>query len=214
MGLIHGYDIYLRPRNVARALANLAELAAPGRAVPPLEVTLPGGARIVLPFTSRFESDPVDCSTGGTLELDMSLTFAVDDALREYEREGGPAPRTGGHMRIGYIYATIRFESFLYPDYASVECWAATSRMSRLFGRSGSVREAFAGLAAASGAVCCLFDTGDGAPERVCWLSGEPVRGGATTPALDIPARWSFENGRGVFEKLEAAVEGAALDEV
>jgi hypothetical protein len=43
--LIYGYDIYLRPRNVARALANLAELAPPARAKSPLEVTLPGGER-------------------------------------------------------------------------------------------------------------------------------------------------------------------------
>ncbi|MFC8824179.1 hypothetical protein ACFT9I_02335 [Streptomyces sp. NPDC057137] len=43
MGLTYGYDIYLRPRNVARALASLAELAPPTRGVQPLELTLPGG---------------------------------------------------------------------------------------------------------------------------------------------------------------------------
>ncbi|MFJ2173992.1 hypothetical protein ACIOHE_13900 [Streptomyces sp. NPDC087851] len=176
MGLTYGYDIYLRPRNVATALARLAELAPPDPRVPPLEVALPGGDRAVLPFTSHFKSDPVDCSTGSPLDLDMSLTFDVDDALRAYAAADGPGPETDGRMSIGYIYATIRFESALHPGYASVGCWAATSGMSRLFARSANVRKAFTDLTAASGGVCCLFDTGDGGPEQVCWLNGGTTR--------------------------------------
>ncbi|WP_236583812.1 hypothetical protein [Streptomyces sp. MBT53] len=48
--------------------------------------------------------------------------------------------------------------------------------MSRLFARSDRVRKAFTDLTADSGGVCCLFDTGDGAPEQVCLLNGEPTR--------------------------------------
>jgi hypothetical protein len=173
MGLIYGYDIYLRPRNVAKALTNLAELAPPAPRVPPLEVTLPNGERLVLPFTSHFKSEPVDCSTSSTLELDTSIMFDVDDALREYAKTDGREPEADGRIQIGYVYATIRFESFLHPGYASVECWAATSGMSRLFARSPNIREVFTDLTAASGGVCCLFDTGDGGPEQVCWLNGE-----------------------------------------
>ncbi|MFH9087764.1 hypothetical protein [Streptomyces sp. NPDC017673] len=176
MGLVYGYDIYLRPRNVARALANLAELAPPARAVPPLEVTLPGGERLVLPFTSRFRSEPVDCSTSSTLDLDTSLMFDVDDALREFAQTDGPESEADGRIQIGYIYATIRFESLLHPGCTSLECWAATSGMSRLFARSADIRKAFTDLTADSGGVCCLFDTGDGAPEQVCRLNGEPTQ--------------------------------------
>ncbi|WP_327239055.1 hypothetical protein OG243_02900 [Streptomyces sp. NBC_01318] len=176
MGLIYGYDIYLRPRNVAKALANLAELAPQTRDVSPLELTLPGGDRLVLPFTSHFKSEPVDCSTSSTLELDTSIMFDVDDALREYAETGGPEPEADGRIQIGYVYATIRFESFLHPGYASVECWAATSGMSRLFARSTNIRKMFTDLTAASGGVCCLFDTGDGGPEQVCWLNGETTQ--------------------------------------
>ncbi|MEV7438306.1 hypothetical protein ACIQJX_15750 [Streptomyces griseoviridis] len=175
MGLIYGYDIYLRPRNVARALANLVALAPPSRDVRPLEVTLPDGDRIVLPFTSNFGSEPVDCSTSGTLDLDTSLVFDVDDALREYAQVSGLEPEADGGIGIGYIYVTVRFESLLHPGYASVECWAATTWMSRLFERSASVRKLFTDLTAESGGVCCLFDTGDGGPEHICWLNGEPV---------------------------------------
>ncbi|MBL1094722.1 MULTISPECIES: hypothetical protein [Streptomyces] len=176
MGLVYSYDIYVRPWNVARVLANLADLAPPARAVPPLEITLPGGDRLVLPFTSHFKSEPVDCSTSSTLELDTSLMFDVDDALREYAQMSGREPEADGRIQIGYIYAKIWFESLLHPDYASVECWAATSGMSRLFARSANIRKVFTDLTADSGGVCCLFDTGDGGPEQVCWLNGEPTR--------------------------------------
>ncbi|MFF8394870.1 hypothetical protein [Streptomyces sp. NPDC016172] len=195
MGLIYGYDIYLRPRNVARVLANLAELAPPARAVPPLEITLPGGDRLVLPFTSHFESEPVYCSTSSALELDTSLMFDVDDALLEYAQTGGRGPEADGRIQIGYIYATIRFESLLHPGYASVECWAATSGMSRLFARSANVRKVFTDLTADSGGVCCLFDTGDGAPEQVCWLNGEPIQETVSGPRFSdlraLVATWS-----------------------
>ncbi|MFE7236550.1 hypothetical protein ACWCRF_31220 [Streptomyces sp. NPDC002405] len=195
MGLTYGYDVYLRPRNVAKALANLAELAPPAPRVPPLELTLPGGDRLVLPFTSRFKSEPVDCSTNSTLELDTSIMFDVDDALREYAEAGGPEPEADGRIQIGYIYATIRFESFLHPGYASVECWAATSGMSRLFARSTNIRKVFTDLTAASGGVCCLFDTGDGGPEQVCWLNGETTQEMVSGPRFPdrraLVATWS-----------------------
>ncbi|MEU3096658.1 hypothetical protein ABZ690_18145 [Streptomyces sp. NPDC006967] len=89
MGLTYGYDIYLPPGNVAGALTALAELAPPSRVVRPLEVTLRGGDRVVLPFTSGFESEPVDCSTSDTLDLDTSLMFGLDDAVREYGEVSG-----------------------------------------------------------------------------------------------------------------------------
>ncbi|KIX79029.1 hypothetical protein SF12_06430 [Streptomyces sp. MBRL 601] len=175
MGLDYGYDIYLRPRHVARALTSLAALAPDDRAVPPLKVTLPGGDQVVLPFTSDFKSDPVDYSTSDTFEFDTVLMFDVDETLREFSRTDGPDLEGDGRIRIGYIYVTVRYQTFLHPGYVSIECWAATSGMSRLFARSANVRKVFTDLTAASGGVCCLFDTGDGAPERVCWLNGEAV---------------------------------------
>ena len=176
MGLTYSYGIYVRPRNVAKVLAGLAELAPSTPRVQPLEVTLPGGDRLVLPFTSQFKSDPVDCSTSGTLELDMSIMFDVDDALRAYAESGGPEPDADGRLQVGYIYAMIQFKSVLHPGYALVDCLAATSGMSRLFARSTNVRKVFTELAAAGGGVCCLFDTGDGGPEQVCWLNGETAQ--------------------------------------
>ncbi|MGW1189971.1 hypothetical protein [Streptomyces sp. NPDC002559] len=194
MGLTYGYDIYLPPRNVAGALTGLAALAPPNRVVPPLDVTLPGGDRVVLPFTSNFKSEPVDRSAGGTLDLDTSLLFGADDVVRAYAQEKGLEPEEDGRVRIGYVYLTIRFESRSDPRYASLEFWAATSAMSRVFARSAGVREVFTGLTAAAGGVCCLFDTGDGGPEQVCWLNGAPSRemvSGPVFPDLEaVVATW------------------------
>ncbi|MFC9466910.1 hypothetical protein [Streptomyces coelicoflavus] len=173
MGLDYGYDIYLRPRNVAGALSAVAALAPPSRDVPPLDVTLPGGERVVLPFTSGFGSEPVDCSARGTLRLDTSLMFPVDDAVRAYGESSGLPPEENGRVRIGYVYLTVRFKSLLDPAYTSMEFWAATSGMSRLFERSASIRKTFTDLTAAVGGVCCQFDRGDGSPGEVCWLSRE-----------------------------------------
>ncbi|GGL27870.1 hypothetical protein ACN6LC_000180 [Streptomyces violaceoruber] len=173
MGLTYGYDVYLRPRNVAGALTAVAGLAPPSRDVPPLDVTLPGGERIVLPFTSGFGSEPVDCSARDTLDLDTSLMFPVDDVVRAYGESYGLPPEENGRVRIGYVYLTVRFRSFLDPGYAALEFWAPTSGISRLFERSASIRKTFTDLAAAVGGVCCQFDRGDGSPGEVCWVSGE-----------------------------------------
>ncbi|WP_330310812.1 hypothetical protein OHS17_02305 [Streptomyces sp. NBC_00523] len=194
MGLTYGYDIYLRPQNVAGALAALTELAPPDPDGTPLHVTLPGGDRLTLPFTSDFGSAPVDCSGGGTLDLDTTLLFGLDDAVRAYADRPGYAPAADGRLEVGYIYATVRFTSAHHPGYASMEFWAATSAMSRLFERSATVRETFTGLAAAAGGVCCLFDLGDGSPGEVCWLAGESLRapiGGPRFPDVDtLVAAW------------------------
>ncbi len=194
MGLIYSYDIQLPPGNIARALTRVAELAPPHRDVPPLEVTLPGGDRVVLPFRSGFKSEPVDCSTGGTFEFGTSLMFGIDDAVRAYLEARGGGVEENGRARIGYVYATVRFASLVHPGYASIEFWAATSAMSRLFAASASVRQLFTDLTAASGGVCCLFDTGDGGPEEVCWLNGEATRemiGGSRFPdPQSLVATW------------------------
>ncbi|MBT3161782.1 hypothetical protein HTV80_01460 [Streptomyces sp. Vc74B-19] len=168
MGLTYGYDIHLRPENVARALTEVAKLAPPERRVPPLTVTLPGGERVVLPFTSDFKSDPVDCAGKDRVTLDTSLMLPVDEAVRAYAEEGD-LPVEDGRVQIGYVYLDMYFPPFLNLRHVCLDFWAATSRMSRLFEASGAIRTVFTDLAKTAGAVGCLFDTGDGAPERVLW---------------------------------------------
>ncbi|MDK9500597.1 hypothetical protein QEZ40_006425 [Streptomyces katrae] len=174
MGLDYGYQIYLPARNVARALGELTRLAPPHDRVPPLAVTLPGGERVTVPFTSGFKSEPVDCSAGGSLDLDTSIMFGADDAVRAYVDGRGLVPDGLGRLQVGYIYMMGTFESPLHPRHALLDFTAATSDMSRLFERSASIREVFTGLAAASGAVCCLLDT-ESETSRATWLNGRPV---------------------------------------
>lgn len=201
MGLDYSYEIFVPARNVARTLAALAELAPRTGRVPPLDVTLPGGGQLVVPFTSNFASEPVDCSAGGTLDLDTTIMFGVDGAVRAYVEGGGRAPGPApepepdelGRARIGYIYLTVRFASAPHPRYASMEFTAATSRMSVMFERSASVRTVFTGLAAAGGGACCVLDTESDALQ-VCWLNGRTLREtvpGPRFPSLsDLAATW------------------------
>ncbi|MFD6425805.1 hypothetical protein [Streptomyces sp. NPDC060198] len=93
--------------------------------------------------------------------------------------------RTG--VQIGYVYVTVRFGSFLHPGPPSVECWATTSRMSRLFARSANIGKVSTGLTAAAGGVCCLFDAGDDGPEQVCRLNGETIREMVSGPRFPDP---------------------------
>ncbi|MEU2497719.1 hypothetical protein ACPCC5_18745 [Streptomyces pseudogriseolus] len=89
MGLTYGYDIHLRPENVARALTEVAKLAPPGREAPPLPVALPDGERVVLPFTASFESEPVGCSSLDSFELDTSIMFRRTKRCARTRRTSG-----------------------------------------------------------------------------------------------------------------------------
>ncbi|MFD5463731.1 hypothetical protein ACFWIQ_13060 [Kitasatospora sp. NPDC127059] len=175
MGLDYSYEIFVPTRNVARALARVAELAPPNRRTPPLTVTLPGGDRVAVPFTSNFRSEPVDCSAGGTLDLDTVLLFGADDVVREYFAGRTVEFDELGRIAVGCIYLTVRFAPTLHPRHASLQFTAATSGMSRMFERSASVRSVFTGLTAAAGGVCCLLDTETDVFE-ICWLDGREVR--------------------------------------
>ncbi|MFD5897952.1 hypothetical protein [Streptomyces sp. NPDC060366] len=184
MGLDYGYEIFVPAQNVGRALIALAELAPRTDRVPPLALTLPGGHRLSVPFTSNFKSEPVDCSASGTLELDTSIMFRADDAVREYVEGRGLEPDELGRVQIGYIYLTVRFAPEEHPGYAGLEFTAATSGMSRMFERSSAVREVFTGLTSASGGVCCLLDT-ESDTFQICWLNGRPVQD--TVPGPNFP---------------------------
>ncbi|MFJ8977719.1 hypothetical protein [Streptomyces sp. NPDC102282] len=175
MGLDYSYEIITPARNVATALRKLTELAPRRDRRPPITVTLPGGDKVVVPYTSGFRSEPVDCSGGDTLELDTSLMCGVDAAVRAYVEDRDPEVDELGRVPIGYIYLTVRFAPPQHPRYASLEFMAATSGMSRLFARSAGVRAVFTDLTAASGGVCCLLDTESDTVD-VCWLDGRPVR--------------------------------------
>ncbi|MFG2869595.1 hypothetical protein [Streptomyces sp. NPDC048338] len=193
MGLDYSYEIITPARNVAGALVELAKLAPENRRASPLTVTLPGGDKVVLPFTSHFESDPVDCSSGSTLHLDTSMTFSGDDAVRAYCEDSHTECDELGRVAIGYIYLTVTFALEQHPDFASLEFTAATSRMSRLFERSASVRATFTDLTVASGGVACLFDS-EIDTVQVCRLNGRPSQETVPAPYLagygDLVARW------------------------
>ncbi|MFB8241051.1 hypothetical protein ACFC58_31390 [Kitasatospora purpeofusca] len=194
MGLDYSYEIFMPPRNVVRALTRLAEIAPQARDMPPLPVTLPGGEQLIVPFTSKYKSEPVDCSATGMLELDTSIMIDVDDAIREFHLRGSDRVDERGRVSVGYIYLTVRFSPTWHPNFASLQFTAATSGMSRMFVESASVRKVFTDLTAATGGVCCLLDTESDIFD-ICWLNGETVSG-KTVPGVrfsrfhDLVAAW------------------------
>ncbi|MFF2045545.1 hypothetical protein ACFVVX_34515 [Kitasatospora sp. NPDC058170] len=195
MGIDYSYEIFVPAQNVARALSELAELAPRTGRRSQTTVTLPGGDQVVLPFTSKFKSGPVDCSTSSTLDLDTTIMFGVDDdtmrelsGIHEWERD------ERGRVAIGYIYLTVRFASWLHPDYASLDFTAAVTDMSLAFERSASIREVFTDLTAASGGVCCVLDT-EKDTLQICWLNGEPVQETVPRSRLrELPATWPAQD--------------------
>jgi hypothetical protein len=169
MGLDYAYEIHLPASQVRRALEAVVELAPPGQK-PSVPVTLPGGERLIIPFTSNFADDPVDCSDGRNLSLDTSLMFEVgDDEIREFLDEPG-----GDRAAIGYVYLTVYFDGRRRPGYAELNFTASTTGMSLLFERSASVRRLFTGLAERVGAACCLLDKEQNGYE-VCWTNGSDL---------------------------------------
>ncbi|MFF3410463.1 hypothetical protein ACFYW8_30520 [Streptomyces sp. NPDC002742] len=193
MGLDYSYEIFTPAENVARTLVELAELAPRTQGVPPLALTLPGGDQVVLPFTSNFKSEPVDCSTSGMLELDTSIMSGVDDAVREFSDVRDSELDEFGRTKIGYIYLTVEFAPTQHPRHASLQFTAATSRMSRMFERSAGIRSVFTGLTVAGGGVCCLLDT-ECDTLQICWLNGQPIQETVPGPRFagyrDLVATW------------------------
>src|SRR4051812_1664203 len=131
------------------------------------------------------------------LELDTSILFGVDDAVREFFEGRGSDIDELGRIAIGYIYLTVRFAPALHPRYASLQFTAATSTMSRMFERSASVRAVFTGLTVASGRVCCVLDT-ESDTLQVCWLNGQSIHETVPGPRFashrDLVATWPGQN--------------------
>jgi len=191
MGQDYSYCVYAPASNVGRALSALVEMA-PAAERPPIEVTLPGGARMTLPFTSGSKSEPVDCSAGGDLNLDTSILIDVEDA--ETRSYFPPEARDeSGRARLGYLYLTVRFAADVRPGYAELEFTAATTHMSMLMENSATVQAAFTALTIAGGGACCWLDRAWQSLE-VRWLNGEtrrdPVPGPRYATGLDVAATW------------------------
>lgn len=171
MGIDYGYDLYLPTHAVGRALRAAARIAREGDG--PVEVVVPGGERITLPFGGE-PADDID-----HWSLHTCLYFPVgDEAIRtwaEAERRAGrqERPDAQGRIWVGSVYLYFWRDCGLRPGYSQLDFTAATTSMSRLFEQSASIRAAFTELAESAGAVCLVLDReGDG--DEVCW----PASGG------------------------------------
>lgn len=169
MGIDYGYDLYLPTHAAGQALRAAATIAS--KEIGSVDVVVPGGERITLPFRGEAKDDVDHWS------LDTCLYFpVVDEAIRawaEVERSEGwqTHPDPLGRIWIGSIYLHFWRNHGLRPGYSRLDFTAATTGMSRLFEQSASIRTVFTELAEAAGAVCLVLDReGDG--DEVCWPAG------------------------------------------
>lgn len=173
MGIDYGYNLYLPERSVGRALRAFATIARDGD--DRVEVPVPGGERITLPFRLPYLSGPADDVNHWC--LDTCLCFPVADevirAWSETERRAGRQTRQDarGRLWIGSIYLSYYRECGLRPGYSSLDFTAATTGMSRLFEQSSAIRDTFVDLGASAGAVAVVLDREDDGTE-VCWPPG------------------------------------------
>jgi hypothetical protein len=190
MGLNYSYDLYLERTQMWDALQSVASLA---EGTDLIDIILPDGARLTLPFSSSYDADgrfrdwsekaqPLFVTEATpSLSFNTSLFFAPDQALeeyvvgwKEYFQDGTEPPRDEhGRIAIGYVYLTIDLnpdgQRNHRPELVRFSFSAATSDMSRLFERSGSVREAFVELLRSHGGLCGVFDDEEPTRPKLFW---------------------------------------------
>lgn len=157
MGLDYSVNLYFRVEDVERALLATVGIAHVDAIERNLSVTLPNRKTIDLPFTSHFETEPVELAVGGRIQLDTVLLFPQAKEIFQYlgERDGFEVIKDGkAYYRLGMIYLHVRCGQ----EYAEFAYFAATSGMSRLFLNSTTIQYRFLELLSFADGILGLFD--------------------------------------------------------
>jgi hypothetical protein len=156
MSINNSIDLYFKIEDIESALHATAGIAAHLDMTEHTPLILPDGRVIEVPFTSGSDEvilKPHD-STGS---LDTSIWFAVDDAIRDYQRAnfGIPASMSEEKKRVLQLRTKFVEEKELFSigiiylhievgkQYAEFSYVSLVNDMSRLFVASQSVQEAF-----------------------------------------------------------------------
>ncbi|MEV6214412.1 hypothetical protein [Nocardia sp. NPDC051833] len=165
MGLDYGYEVYVH-RDFARPLLEAVKACCTSDPDRSTTVEFPDG-RVVLPCTTGFVSgtsvpfDTTAAAEGSLLELDLSISFPADNELLKWVDDEGivaTGPEGDRLCSVGHIYLFAWDASTFLPDHLRFDFIAATTRMSRLFARSASIRAWFADLTFEHGGPLCLLD--------------------------------------------------------
>jgi energy-converting hydrogenase Eha subunit E len=124
-----------------------------------IQVTLPCGRTVPVPFSSHFKSEPVELVAGGSrLMLDTVLLFPLDRAIRHYlgrDARHRIVQHKGEELaKIGYIYLFLT-AGHSFTEFAFT---AATTDMSLLFTGSRAVQHRFLDLLGAADGLAGLVD--------------------------------------------------------
>lgn len=154
MGLDYSINLYFPLEKTEQVL--LATAAIAYETDREIELTLPDGKTLSLPFTSHFISDPVRLEPLSSVRLDTGLSFPFDLAIEQY-KHGNPhaEPSTQTvYSYLGYIYLTVRLGS----RFVEFSFMAATSGMSRLFATNATIQGQFLELLRAHAGIIGIVD--------------------------------------------------------
>jgi hypothetical protein len=169
MGIDYSFDVYVHQRDTYRFLTQVAALCDRHDG-PWTTVVLPNNTSLRMPGTLRFEAGRTatltdELEASHHLTFDLSLCFPQDDPLRGYRDDDLPRfdwtrvwPDGTTRIAMGLIYLSVFDGSALMPGHRLFSFTPATSRQSRLFLSSPSIRETFATLASSVAAPLCLLD--------------------------------------------------------
>jgi len=194
VGKQFAYRLLLEVEHVPRALAALAELAAPNQPGGST-LLLPGGRRLDLPFSKDAATVEQAWDPGGWLSLDAVLWFPLDEALAAYledEPEELVRARAEGGASVGYVYLYAHPSSDIVGSLAELELVAAVSRMSDLFHDSVVFRARLATVLERCGARAGMLDLEHG-DLLVFWLSGQRIEEPAFVAQLECSGWDAFE---------------------
>jgi hypothetical protein len=154
MGRNYSFDLYYRLEDLEKALLEVVSFAEPSKHR--IDVTLPDGKIVQLPFTSHFKADPVRIQLAGYREInpsfDTALVFPNNPDVIQYwkdELKHSKHPFDPDDFSLGYIYLIV----FCGQSYVQLSYMACCTSMSDLFLRSKGIQERFIELARASGAL-------------------------------------------------------------
>ncbi|MGW4246825.1 hypothetical protein [Nocardia sp. NPDC004722] len=165
MGLNYTFELYMNQDIAESVLLCVAKDAGPSGET---SLIFPDGHEVIVPLKSKqwYPSQTVENQIHVTGEdegwdFTISLLFDEDEHLQAYDpRNDSLVVNADGRRqhRIGDIWFSIATADRVRPGQLAFRFVAVTSRMSRLFLASLSIRDYFAGLAIAHGGLLCMLD--------------------------------------------------------
>jgi hypothetical protein len=162
MGLDYSYSIFVSPNEVEPLMKWLAHHSAPlGEAEPPTVVNTPTGQLVVPIGASNPDSTTQHLGGDKPVSMRTTLLFAKDDQLARWDLDRPNAPpEPADEIAVGLVSVLLGFFG-QDNQFVRLTLLASTTKMSRLFEESPSIRRTILSAADALNVACIVFDDED-----------------------------------------------------